>query len=207
MDSDPCWSLQPNSFLYYEGQKYVPDCDQLWLRVLKAKHNYILVEYPGQNKIYQLIHHNFNWPKLWEFVNDYVSSYSVCFQNKARHHKPYGLLKQLPVPPQSWKSISMDFIEQLPPSGNYTNILVVVDRLTKQVVFIPTTRSINAATLAELFIVHIFLKHRVLLHITSNHGVEFVSKFFKSLAHGLEIKLHFTSGYYLEADNQTECTN
>jgi len=39
------------------------------------------------------------------------------------------------------------------------------------------------------------------------HEVEFVSKFFKSLAYELEMKLHFTSGYYLEADGQTKCTN
>jgi len=101
----------------------------------------------------------------------------------------------------------MDFIEQLSPSGNYTDILVVVDKLTKQVVFIPITRSINVAILAKLFIVHIFSKYGAPSHITSNHGVEFVSKFFKSLAYGLEIKLHFTSEYYPETDNQTECTN
>lgn len=91
--------------------------------------------------------------------------------------------------------------------GGYIEILVVVNRLMKQVVFISITRLINAVTLVELFIVHVFLKHRAPLHITSDHGVEFVSKFFKSLAHRLEIKLHFTSGYYLEADSQTECTN
>jgi len=32
----------------------------------------------------------------------------------------------------------MDFIEQLPESLGYTDILVVVDRLTKQAIFIPT---------------------------------------------------------------------
>lgn len=52
-------------------------------------------------------------------------------RNKVKYHKPYGLLKQLPIPPQSWKSISMDFIEQLPESQGFTEILVVVDQLTK----------------------------------------------------------------------------
>jgi len=37
--------------------------------------------------------------------------------------------------------------------------------------------------------------------------MEFVSKFFRSLADALDIKLHFTSGYHLEADGQTERTN
>jgi len=35
--------------------------------------------------------------------------------------KPYGLLKQLPIPEKPWNSISMDFIEKLPPSSGYTS--------------------------------------------------------------------------------------
>jgi len=101
----------------------------------------------------------------------------------------------------------MDFIEQLPPSESHTDILVVVDQLTKQVVFIPTVRSINAVLLAKLFIKYVFSKHGVPNHVTSDRGTEFVSKFFKSLASTLDIKLHFTSGYHPEADGQTEHTN
>jgi len=36
---------------------------------------------------------------------------------------------------------------------------------------------------------------------------EFVSKFFWLLAQALNIKLHFSVGYYLEVDGQTEHTN
>jgi len=101
----------------------------------------------------------------------------------------------------------MDFIEQLPPSEGYMDILVVVDRLTKQVLFIPTIRSLNATMLAELFIKYVFSKHGVPSHVTSNRGMEFVSKFFRFLANALDMKLHFTSEYHLEADGQTEHTN
>jgi len=128
-------------------------------------------------------------------MSDYIRSYNVCGRNKARHHKLYGLLKQLPIPPRPWESISMNFIEQLPPSGGYTDILLVVDRLTKQALFIPTIRSLDATMLAELFIKHIFSKHGVPSYITSNRGTEFVSKFFRSLANALDMRLHFTSGY------------
>jgi len=51
---------------------------------------------------------------------------------------PYGLLKQLPIPSRPWNSISMDFIEQLLPSLGFTAILIIVDRLSKQGIFIPT---------------------------------------------------------------------
>jgi hypothetical protein len=62
----------------------------------------------------------------------------------------------------------MDFIEQLPDSKGFIAILVVVDCFTKQALFIPTHDTITSAQLAELFIVHVFSKHGVLSHITSD---------------------------------------
>ena len=204
---DHRWTKEEDGTRYYKGQVYVPDTGDLCLQVLKSNHDHILAGHPGQSKTYQLVCREFNWPNLREFVVDYVRSYTICGRNKVCHHKPYGLLKQLPIPPRPWESISMDFIEQLPPSEGHTDILVVVDRLTKQAVFIPTVRSIDTVLLAELFIKHVFSKHGVPNHVTSDRGMEFVSKFFRSLASTLDMKLHFTSGYHPEADGQTERTN
>jgi len=101
----------------------------------------------------------------------------------------------------------MDFIEQLPLSEGYTDILVVVDRLTKQAIFIPTVQTIDTRGLAELFIRNVFAKHRVPAHVTLDCSSEFVSRFFRSLAMVLNMRLYFTSGYYPEANGQTERTN
>ena len=52
----------------------------------------------------------------------------------------------------------MAFIEHLPTSEGFTSILVVVDRFTKQSIFIPTYDTITSAQLAELFVVHVFVQ-------------------------------------------------
>ena len=101
----------------------------------------------------------------------------------------------------------MDFIEKLPQSSGYTAILVVVNRLTKQAIFILTHDTITSAELTKLFVLHVFSKHSVLSHVTSDRGFEFVSHFFHSLGKALDMTLHFTSGYHLEGDRQTEPTN
>src|SRR5882724_6954799 len=119
-------------------------------------------------------------------------------------HKPYRLLKELLIPEKPWNSISMDFIEKLTPSSGYTSILVIVDHLSKQSLFIPTHDTIMSPQLAQLFILHVFSKHGVPGHVTSNHGMEFISHFFWSLGTVLDMKLHFTSGYHPEGDGQTE---
>jgi IS30 family transposase len=100
----------------------------------------------------------------------------------------------------------MDFIEQLPDSKGFIAILVVVDHFTKQALFIPTHDTITSAQLAELFIIHVFFKHGVPSHVTSDRGSEFVSRFFRSLGKALNIKLHFL-GYHPEGDGQTERVN
>src|SRR5258707_15729555 len=114
-------------------------------------------------------------------VKDYVASCTTCACIKSPRHKPYGKLKQLLIPSQPWSSISMDFIEQLPASKGFSAILVVVDHLTKQAIFIPSHDTMNAPQVVRLFLTHIFSKHRVLSHVTSDCSSEFVSHFFCSL--------------------------
>src|SRR6266704_936242 len=136
-----------------------------------------------------------------------MSSCTSCTRAQAHHNKQCGLLKQLLIPKCPWNSISMDFIEQLPLSSSFTSILVVMDHLSKQCVFVPMHDTIMAPELAKLFLLHIFLKHGIPSHITSDHGSEFVSHFFRSLGKALDIHLHFTLGYHPEGDGQTECMN
>jgi len=61
--------------------------------------------------------------------------------------------------------------------------------------------------LAHLFVFHVFSKHSIPSHVTSDRGLEFVSNFFRSLDTALDMQLHFTSGYHPEGDGQTKCTN
>jgi len=70
----------------------------------------------------------------------------------------------------------------------------------KQVIFVPTRRTINVKKLSKVFIREVFSKHGTPTHVTSDRGSEFVSKFFRALVNTLNIKLHFTSGYHSEAN-------
>ena len=98
----------------------------------------------------------------------------------------------------------MDFIKQLPKSDGFSAILVIVDRLTKQVIFAPTYDTVDALGVTQIFLNHIFSKHSVPAHVMSDQGSEFVSHFFHSLGKLLQMCLHFTSGYHPEGDGQTE---
>ena len=141
------WSVNESSFLWLDRHIYIPDIEDLHLRVLWNKHDHPISGHYAQNQIMDLIRHEYTWPGIRTMVKDYIQSCTTCAQSKAPCHHPYGLLKQLPIPEKPWNSILMDFIEQLPLSSGSTAILVVVDRLSKQSIFILTHDTITSPSL------------------------------------------------------------
>jgi len=101
----------------------------------------------------------------------------------------------------------MDFIEKLLSSFGFDTILIIVDHLSKQAIFIPTQDTITSAELARLSVIYVFSKHGVPSYVTFDCSSEFVSHFFCSLGIALDMRLHFTSGYHPEANGQVERTN
>src|SRR5258708_7018897 len=200
----PGWEWKDER-LWYKGHIYVPK--PLCLQLIRNHHDHPMVGHFGHRKTIDLLHQSCHWLGLTQMVKQYIQSCMVCACSKANWHKPYGFLKQLPIPPQPWESISMDFIEQLLASEGHMAILVIVDHLTKQSLFIPTHDSINSLELAQLFLTHMFSKHGMPSHVTSDWGSEFVSHFFQSLSKLLWMELHFMSGYHPEGDGQTERLN
>src|SRR5258707_5077493 len=204
---------QPDGWMEREGcllfhkWKYILNKGTLHLHTIHDHHDHPTAGHFRETKTTELIHCNYHWPGLRCMVGDYIRSCTSCAHTKAMHHKPYGLLKQLPIPGQPWESISMDFIEQLPVLEGFTAILVIVDRLTKQSLFIPTHDMVDAPQLARMFLTHVFSKHGTLGHVTSDCGMEFISHFFRSLGSLLNMKLHFMSGYHPEGDGQMERIN
>src|SRR5258708_7815429 len=193
--------------LRFQGCLYVPDQEILRLQVICNYHNHPSAGHFGEARMSELIRCNFHWLGLRQMVKDYVASCATCARTKSPRHKPYGKLKQLPIPSRLWSSISMDFIEQLPDSEGFSAILVIVDCLTKQAIFIPSHDTVNAPQVVQLFLIHAFSKHRVPVHVTLDGGSEFISHFFYSLGKLLQMRLHFTSGYHPEGDGQTEHAN
>src|SRR5258707_9816401 len=154
--------------LRFQGRLYIPDQEILRLQVIHNYHNHPLAGHFREARTSELICHNFHWPGLQRMVKDYMASCATCARVKSPRHKPYGKLKQLPIPSRPWSSILMDFIKQLPDSEGFSTILVIVDCLTKQVIFIPSHDTVNAPQVAWLFLIHIFSKHAVPAHITSD---------------------------------------
>ena len=198
-----------NGLLRRNGRIYAPDNGTLRQDIITAYHDHPLRGHPSEKRMRKLVNQIFYWPNSGRDIHRYVQSCHACMRSKARRRKPYGNLKPLPIGQRPWSSISMDHIVQLPEAGEekYDAILVVVDRLTKQAIYIPCHTTDDARAFTQLFINHVFSKHGLPSDIISDRGTLFVSEFWKELCKALGIESKLSTAYHPQTDGQTERVN
>lgn len=201
------YSLREDGILVYQNRPCVPIDNPIRLEILRMVHDHPTKGHPGLRKTLASLKRQFYWPKSSPVVADYIGSCLACSRTKARRHHPYGLLEPLPVPDRPWSSISMDFIEELPPSNGSNSILVIVDRFSKMAIFIPTVITLRTEELADIFLRHVFVKHGLPNDIVSDRGSKFTSDFWKTFTSKLDIQRKLSTAYHPQTDGQTERVN
>ncbi|KAJ1038479.1 hypothetical protein NDA10_002389 [Ustilago hordei] len=118
----------------------------------------------------------------------------------------------LATPDRPWGSISLDFIEGLPPSKKYDSktydsILVIVDRLTKFAILAPTHKMVMAKQTAVLLYGHMVRLFGYPDHMVSDRGRQFISGAWKAFAEQMGVKHSLSTAYHPQTDGQTERVN
>ena len=106
-----------------------------------------------------------------------------------------------------WMHILADFIIKLSLAQGYNSILVVVNRLTKIVYFIPTMEKTSAEGLARLFRDNVQKLHELPESITSDWGPQFVAGIIQKLNKMLGIESKLLTTFYSQTDGQMERMN
>lgn len=102
-----------------------------------------------------------------------VTSYETCASCKQEKRPQYGL-STIEVPTQPWKTISLDFIVDLPPSHGYNTVLIVVDLLTKMSHFVPLKNLPSAQETAGALLREVFKLHEIPSQIISDRATQFI---------------------------------
>ncbi|KAJ1037513.1 hypothetical protein NDA10_006061 [Ustilago hordei] len=118
----------------------------------------------------------------------------------------------LATPDRPWGSISLDFIEGLPPSKKYDSktydsILVIVDRLTKFAILAPTHKTVTAKQTAVLLYGRMVRLFGYPDHMVSDRGRQFISGAWKAFAEQMGVKHSLSTAYHPQTDGQTERVN
>jgi len=116
-------------------------------------------------------------------------------------------MKANEAPDRPWKSISMDFITDLPLSQGSDAVLIVINRLTKMSHFIPSTKDMNARQFQETFMREIFRLHGLPRDIITDRGSIFTSEQWKETTKKLGIERRLSMAFHPLTDGQMERTN
>ena len=196
-----------DDIMYKEEKVYVPKDNRLRVEIIRLHHNTLVGGHGKQQKTVELVTRNFWWPGVTKEVKRYVEGCDTCQHNKNRTEQPAGkfMLNSIPEKPQT--HILADFITKLPLVQGYDSILVVVNRLTKIVHFIPTTEKTSAKGLARLFRDNLWKLHGLLESIILDQGPQFTAELIKELNGMLGIKSKLSIVFHPQTDRQTERVN
>ena len=211
LEDDPRITKDADGTILYLGLVYVPT--RLREALVKDIHEAPAHGHQGIDKTIERITRNYYFPGLRRTVQRIISQCDLCIRSKASRHAPYGHLQALPAPERPWRSISLDFITDLPQSEEpvtkvkYDSILVIVDRLTKYAYYLPYLKSANAEDLAYTFLRTILGNHGLPDELVSDRDRLFTSRFWQTLTRQLGSKHKLSTTAHPQTDGQTERTN
>jgi hypothetical protein len=140
----PLWKqyrLKDHIF-YDENRKiYVPEDQALHLDILKLYHNTPITGHPGREKTLELVQRSSTWPGMSTFVKEYTNRCERCARMKPSNLAPPEKLHPLDLPDIPWTEVTANFTTDLPLSKGFDSLLVVVDRFSKEVEFIPCNKT------------------------------------------------------------------
>jgi len=99
------------------------------------------------------------------------------------------------------------FHGKLAPIKGFDAIMVMVDRFSKMVHFIPTKDEATAQETGRLFFTHVFKHHGLPKDIVLDRDPKFTSKFWRSLWKRMGSKLKMSTSFRPQTDGQTERVN
>lgn len=134
--SKPSFSLQ-NGIIMYKRKVYLSATLSFKARVLNHVHNSPSAGYFGYLKSLDRAKQNWHWQGMKFDLKRHIKECEVSQRVKSETTTLPGLLQPLSIPSKPWEEISMDFVVGLPKSQGYDVIMVVMDRLTKYIHFVP----------------------------------------------------------------------
>jgi transposase InsO family protein len=117
------------------------------------------------------------------------------------------LLQPLLVPTGAWQTIRIDFVEGLPLSTSKNCVLVIMDKFSKFIHFVPLKHPFVAATIAHVFMQQVYRLHGLPLAIISYRDQIFTSQLWKSLFELVGVSLKMSSVYHPQTYGQTQRVN
>jgi len=70
--------IEKEGQIWYRGRPYVPEGEQLRLRLIQEHHDTALAGHPGRAKTFDLLHRQYYWKEMRRQVDQYVRNCHSC---------------------------------------------------------------------------------------------------------------------------------
>ena len=133
---------------------------------------------------------------------------------RVHHHKPYENLFSIPPGDvELFTTVTLDFITDMPFAKNfytgktYDAILVLMNKLTKHVTYIDTSKTLDAKNLADLIWRKFVCHHGIMRKLISDKSSLFTSRFWSTLCWHLNAKRKLSTAFHSQTDDQIKKQN
>ena len=148
-----------------------------------------------------------------EWITEMITKCDSYWWNRISRDKKYDEIKQLEVSKSSWESVMMNFIVKLSPLKDsawevrFDSILMIVNWLTKYMMFIPFRKSATASVLTYIILQELISNHGLSKKFITDQDKLFTSKFWRTLTAELGIQHKLFTAYHSQTDGQIKRMN
>ncbi|MBW0563062.1 hypothetical protein O181_102777 [Austropuccinia psidii MF-1] len=146
------------------------------------------------------------WPSWRKDVIEYCHRCERCQKANKATGKRFGLIIHIQEPSTSWEVVHMDWVTALPPGGDksYNACLVIVDRYSKNQIFLPCHKNDPAMDTALLIWNRVKSYTGIFKNIISDRAPKFKSALWTHLHRLLGTKLSIPTAYHPQTDGLAE---
>ncbi len=199
-----------NEILYHDSQLWVSFNELLQMNLIREMHDQSSVDHSDILRTVKVIKRNYYWSFMRKTIDWYIRNCYICQRSKTSRNKSNDLLQPLSISEQRWQDITMNFIIDLSDSSEYSAILMIICRLSKErhyISCITDDEDITVKKTAEMLIQWVYWTHDLSSFIVSDRDSQFTFILWKFLCKRLSIFLRLFIVYYSQINDQSERVN
>jgi hypothetical protein len=184
--------------------------DQFLRNVLQELHNHPTARHPRRDETLRKVKELYQWPKMSQWITDYIRGCATCQQNKIQTHRKktptFGITTMPDMKPFS--QIALDLITGLPQVNGKDAILTIVDHgCSRAAIFIPCTMTITGPGIAQLYLRNVYPWFGLPSRVISDRDPRFTSQFGRALTMKLGINRNISMAFHPQTDSLSERKN
>ncbi|MBW0554878.1 hypothetical protein O181_094593 [Austropuccinia psidii MF-1] len=142
------------------------------------------------------------WPSWRKETIEYCHTCDRCQKANRSTGKKFGLMIHIQEPKSPWEVVHMDWVTELPPSGDksYNACLVIVDRYSKTPIFLPCHKDDTAMDTALLLWSRVISNKGLFKNFISDRDPKLTSALWSNLHRLFGNKLSLSTAYHPQTD-------